>query len=220
MCGRIAVLTVVFYLWPHIGSAQHISVGAIAGVPLTDAFESGTGALLPRFTYTFNTKRYTIGPAADVSLPLGLRFEADALYTRLDYDSTVMGVDTFTRSATKANSWEFPLLVKKDFNAAAAKPYGDIGIALRHVGGTSHIVNTVFPDHVFSVTTTPLELIHDWTNGFVIGGGIEFRVGPLRLTPELRYTRWFRENFSASTGIFRSNLNEADFLLGLRWRAF
>jgi len=65
--------------------------------------------------------------------------------TILDYDSTVMGVDTFTRSATKANSWEFPLLLKKDFNAAAAKPYGDIGIALRHVGGTSHIVNTVFP---------------------------------------------------------------------------
>jgi opacity protein-like surface antigen len=187
-------------------------------VPLTDAFEKG--ALIPRFTYTFNTKRYIVGPTADVSLPLGLSFEADALYTRLDYDSTVMGVDTFTRSATKANSWEFPLLLKKGFSAAALKPYGDIGFALRHVGGTSHIVNTVFPSRVFSVTTTPPELIHDWTNGFVVGGGIEFRAGPLRLTPELRYTRWFRENFRASTGIFQSNLNEANFLLGVRWRAF
>jgi hypothetical protein len=219
MFARIALFTLIFHLLPDIGSAQHISIGAIAGVPLTDAFEKG--ALIPfRFNYTFNTKRYIVGPTVDVSLPLGLRFEADALYTRLDYDSTVMGVDTFTRSATKANSWEFPLLLKKDFNAAAVRPYGDIGVAPRHVGGTSHIVNTVFPDHVFELNTTPPELIHDWTSGFVIGGGVEFRTGPLRFSPEVRCTRWFRENFSISTALFQSNLNEAAVLLGVRWRAF
>jgi opacity protein-like surface antigen len=221
MFARIALLTLIFHLLADIGSAQHVSIGAIGGVPLTDAFEKrATGVLFPRFTYTFNTKRYIVGPTADVSLPLGLRFEADALYTRLDYDSTVMGVDTFTRSATKANSWEFPLLLKKDFTAAAVKPYGNIGVALRHVGGTSHIVNTVFPNHVFELNTAPPGLIHDWTSGFVIGGGVEFRAGPLRLSPELRYTRWFRENFSTSTGLFQSNLNEASVLLGLRWHAF
>jgi opacity protein-like surface antigen len=219
MFARIVLLTFVFCLLPDIASAQHVTIGAIAGVPLTDAFEQG--ALIPfRFTYMFNTKRYIVGPTADVSLPLGLRFEADALYTRLDYDSTIMGVDTFTRSATKANSWEFPLLLKRDFTAAAVKPYGDIGVALRHVAGTSHIVNTVFPSRVFELNTAPPELIHDWTSGFVIGGGVEFRAGPLRLSPELRYTRWFRENFSTSIGLFQSNLNEASVLLGLRWRAF
>ena len=219
MFARIVLLTFVFYLLPDIASAQHVSIGAIAGVPLTDAFEKG--ALIPfRFTYTFNTKRYIVGPTADVSLPLGLRLEADALYTRLDYDSTIMGVDTFTRSATKANSWQFPLLLKKDFNAAGVKPYGDIGIAPRHVGGTSHIVNTVFPTRVFELNTAPPELIHDWTSGFVVGGGLEFRTGPLRLSPEVPYTRWFHENFSTPTGIFQSNLNETNFLLGVRWRAF
>jgi opacity protein-like surface antigen len=218
MFQRIAVLTVVLHLWPNIASAQHVSVGAKAGAPLTQAFQND--AFIPRFVYRFNTKRYTIGPTAEVSFPLGLRFEADVLYTRLDYDSTVMGVDTFTRSATKANSWQVPLLLKKDFSAARLSPYGDIGFALRHVGGTSHIVNTVFPSRVFDLTTNPLELVRDWTNGFVIGGGIEFRAGPLRLSPELRYTRWFRENFRAPSGIFQSNLNEADVLLGLRWREF
>jgi hypothetical protein len=87
-------------------------------------------------------------------------------------------VDTFTRSATKANSWEFPLLLKKDLNAAAVKPYGDIGLALCHVGGTSHIVNTVFPSRVFELNATPPELIHDWTSGFVSGGGVELHAGP------------------------------------------
>ena len=112
------------------------------------------------------------------------------------------------------------MLLKKDLNAAAVKPYGDIGLALCHVGGTSHIVNTVFPSRVFELNATPPELIHDWTSGFVIGGGVEFRAGPLRLSPELRYTRWFRENFSTSAGLFQYNLNEASVLLGLRWRAF
>jgi hypothetical protein len=218
MYPRLIALIAIFCLWPNMVSAQHISVGVEGGVPITDAFEKDV--VIPRGAYRFNTKRYVVGPTADVTLPLGLSFEADALYTRLDYDSTVMGVDTFTRSATKANSWEFPFLLKKGFSAATVKPYGDIGFALRHVGGTSHIVNTVFPNRVFSVTSTPPELIHDWTQGFVIGGGLVFGAGRLRLSPELRYTRWFRENFRTPTGIFQSNLNEVDVLLGLGWRAF
>lgn len=218
MLHRIVVLTVVLHLFPFAGLAQHFAVGVQVGVPLAEAFQKDN--LIPRFTYTFNTKRYTLGPTAEVSLPIRLRFEADALYTRLDYDSTVMGVDTFSRAATKADSWEFPLLVKKPFSVAGFSPYGDIGFALRHVDATSHIVNIVFPSHVFETTTTPADLLHEWTSGFVVGGGIEFRAGPLRLSPELRYTRWTRENFRAASGIFQSNLNEADVLLGLRWRRF
>jgi hypothetical protein len=87
-------------------------------------------------------------------------------------------------------------------------------------GGTSHIVNTVFPSRVFELTTNPSELIHNWASGFVVGGGFEFGAGSLRLSPELRYTRWFRENFRTPTRIFQSNLNEMDFLLGLHWRLF
>jgi hypothetical protein len=218
MFQRVGLVAVIFYLWPHFAWSQHISVGLKAGVPLREAFQKDV--LIPRFGYTFNTKRYTVGPTADVSLPLGLRFEADVLYKRLDYDSTIMGVDTFTRSATKANSWEFPLLLQKEFLAARLSPFGDIGVALRHVGGTSHIVNTVFPSRVFELTTRPSELTHEWTNGFIIGGGIEFRAGRLWLSPELRNTRWIRENFRTPASIFQSNLNEADVLLGLRWRRF
>lgn len=218
MFQRIVILTVVLHLWPLTGSTQHFAVGVKGGVPLGDAFQKNN--LVPRFTYTFNTKRYTVGPTGEVSLPLRLRFEADALYSRLDYDSTVMGVDTFTRSATKADSWEFPFLVKKDFSVTGFSPYADIGFALRHVGGTSHIVNTVFPSRVFEITTSPSELNHDWASGFAIGAGVEFRAGPLLLSPELRYTRWARENFRAASGIFQSNLNEANLFLGLSWRPF
>lgn len=116
---RICTFAFLFGALTTAASGQHLAVGVKGGVPLLDAFEQT--ASLPFFPhYTFNTKRYTVGSAVDVSLPLKLRFEADALYTRLDYDSTVMGVDTFTRSATRANSWQFPLLLKKRDSCGAS----------------------------------------------------------------------------------------------------
>jgi hypothetical protein len=142
----------------------------------------------------------------------------DALGTRLDYNSTIMGVDTFTRSATRANSWQFPFLVKKHFGENVIAPFGEIG--LRPSPGTSHIVNAVFPSHTIETTVVPPELVHVWTSGFVIGGGVALRSGPPRFSPEFRYTRWFEPNFRAASGTFQTNLNQADFLLGIEWGRF
>jgi hypothetical protein len=144
----------------------------------------------------------------------------NALYTRLDYNSTIMGVDTFTRSATRANSWQFPFLVKKQLGEGVTAPFGDIGYVLRHVSGTSHIVNNVFPSRTIETTIAPVELVHVWTSGFVIGGGVAFRSGPLRFSPEVRYTRWAEPNFHAANGTFQTNLNQVDFLLGIEWVRF
>jgi len=216
---RICTFAFLFGALTTAASGQHLAVGVKGGVPLLDAFEQTTS--LPFFQhYTFNTKRYTVGPAVDVSLPLKLRFEADALYTRLDYDSTVMGIDTLTRSATRANSWQFPLLLKKEIPVERVQPFGDIGYALRHVSGTSHIVNIVFPALITNQTVDSPELVHAWVNGFVVGGGLAFQAGPLKFSPEVRYTRWADANLRSTNGAFQSNLNQADFLLGIAWSRF
>src|SRR5579883_3449941 len=112
VCWRICTIALFLHALSSVVVGQQIGVGVKGGVPLLDAFNLNPS--LPFFRYTFNTKRYTVGPAVDVAFPLKLRFEANALYTRLDYDSTIMGIDTLTRSATRANSWEFPLLLKKE----------------------------------------------------------------------------------------------------------
>jgi hypothetical protein len=218
-CGFRYVVTVVlvFGLLTNIAVAQQLEIGIKGGVPLLDAFETNASQF---FHYTFNTKRYTVGPTATISLLLNLKFEADALYRRLDYDSTVMGVDTFSRSATPANSWEFPLLLKKQFTIGAVSPFGDAGYALRHVTGRSHIVDIVFPTHIFDSTIPPPELVHTWTNGLVAGGGVTFRSGHLGISPEIRYTRWLDPNFRFSAASFHTNQNQADFLLGLSWEIF
>jgi hypothetical protein len=217
MSRRFVFVTFLF-LSANATVAQRLALGVKGGVPILDAFvESG---VVPRSTYTFDTKRYTVGPTGGFSLPLNLNFEADALYTRLDYNSTIMGVDTFTRSATRANSWQFPFLVKKQFGENVAAPFGDIGYVLRHVSGTSHIVNTIFPSRTIETTSVPAELVHVWTSGFVIGGGVALRSGPLRISPEIRYTRWAEPNFRAANGTFQTNLNQVDFLLGIEWIRF
>jgi len=220
---RICTFAFIFGGLTTAASGQHLAVGVKGGVPLLDAFEgpSFVSDLFNQEHYTFNTKRYTVGPAVDVSLPLKLRFEADALYTRLDYDSTVMGVDSFTRSATRANSWQFPMLLKKEIPVERVQPFGDIGYALRHVSGTSHIVDRFLPPpFIIDQTVDPAELAHTWVNGFVVGGGLAFQAGPLKFSPEVRYTRWADPNFRSSNGAFQSNLNQADFLLGIAWNRF
>ena len=117
MFRRFVFVTFLF-LSANAAVAQRLTLGVKGGVPMLDAFEEG--GVVPRSSYTFDTKRYTVGPTGNYSLPLNLDFEADALYTRLDYNSTIMGVDTFTRSATRANSWQFPFLVKKHFGENVA----------------------------------------------------------------------------------------------------
>jgi len=54
-----------------------------------------------------------------------------------------------------------------------------------------------------------------YRSGFVLGGGIEVRVPFLRISPEIRYTRWGSENFLDALNILRSNKNQWEFLIGL-----
>jgi hypothetical protein len=52
--------------------------------------------------------------------------------------------------------------------------------------------------------------------GFVFGGGLEVKLGFLRITPELRYTRWGSENFTDPVAaLLHTNKNQGDFILGL-----
>src|SRR6185369_15425112 len=77
--------------------AQKFSVGVIAGVPLTDAFEVGsaTGPVNSTVSYSSKTKLYKVGPSFEARvLPRDLSLEGDVLYTRLNYDYVSHGHGT------------------------------------------------------------------------------------------------------------------------------
>lgn len=165
---------------------QSFWVGGIGGGRVTGDV-TGLGAVSV-------SNRYVLGPAVEVGLPLGLGFEADALYRRVGFSDRFYGGPT----AQYGNSWEFPLLLKFRLPFPVVKPFVEAGYAPRVIGsanGTSH--------------------------GLVIGGGVQFGIGRLRLSPAVRYTYW-------STGVplivyadgptLVTAQNQADILLGVAWR--
>jgi hypothetical protein len=50
-------------------------------------------------------------------------------------------------------------------------------------------------------------------HGFTVGGGVEFKAFRLRISPELRYTRWGGD--SNVLGFAKSDQNQAQLLVGL-----
>ena len=194
--------------------SQPFSFGVKAGVPMTDFLSTVQS---PNFGFNSNTKRYIVGPTVELRLPFGLGIELDALYRRLDYTSTSMGVDVFTTGSTTGNAWEFPLLAKYRFPSKVVRPYIDAGVAWDTLNGlTQSITTTVFPNHVTTTTTSnPAELNQNTTTGFVIGGGVDVHVLLIHLSPEIRYTRWGAQHFLSSNGGLSSNQNQAEFLLGI-----
>src|SRR5574341_2200798 len=138
----------------------------------------------------------------EVDLPFGLGIELDALYKRLNYRSDSGGVRV---RRTTANSWEFPLLLKSRFGAGLARPYVAVGASFNHLSGLTQIGSFL------SGTERPAELQNRFRSGFVIGGGLELHAPLIRISPEIRYTRWGWENFRDVLGLLRSNQNQAEF---------
>lgn len=225
----------VFYGQFAFGQLGPVSIGVKAGVPLSDAFDfkapdscAATAAVCSFINYSSKTKRYTFGPTIELRLPYGLGIEFDALYNRLNYDSyffrrTPSSGHGSTFTSTRAVRWTFPLLLKWHHDVHRISPFIDGGIAFDHisrVGSNFANFNQDFSGFVSQTngnTSTPPEFTNSSSTGFVAGGGIDLHpVQHLHLTPEIRYTRWFSENFDREPGaVFRTNLNETTFLLGV-----
>jgi hypothetical protein len=193
--------------------AQPVSIGVKAGVPITDAFETLRGNQAAYFT---NTHRYLIGGTVQLNLPLRFAIELDALYKRLGYQYEQSG--PLLVSHTVANSWEFPLLGKFAIIGGPLRPFVDAGASLRHISGIEQINRTInAAGQIVDVTVSNATEFNKRNDvGFVFGGGIELKLGRLRITPELRYTRWGSENFrDPVNALLRTSRNQGDFILGL-----
>jgi opacity protein-like surface antigen len=181
--------------------------GAKGGVPIVDPFVLTNDSAIAN-NYTFETKRFIGGPFFQLNLPLHIGFEADALYRRLHYESNPFLFNTL-HASTDASSWEFPLMVRRALPVRYLHPYGGIGVSLAHVSGKTDFSNAVLQSR------EPLELAKTWNTGGVVAGGIDVRHGRFHYQPEIRYTRWATQTFVSGNGLFDSNLNSIDFLIGV-----
>ena len=194
-------------------AAGPLTFGIRGGVPLTDFFDDINNG---NFVLTSATNRYIIGPTVELHLPFGLGLEVDALYRRLNYNSSFHAVDVVTNNRTTGNAWEFPLLAKYRLPAPLVKPYIKAGVAFDTLSGIEQtVVNTVLPNRQTTTTTSnPSELNNSTTKGFVIGFGADIKAIVLHISPEIRYTRWGSAHFKIPNGSTLSNQNQAEFLVG------
>jgi opacity protein-like surface antigen len=192
-------------------AAQPISVGVKVGVPINDALDALKGN---QSAYVSNTHRYLVGPTVQLNLPFRFSVEVDALYKRLGYQfDQFAGPGSPTSTRTVANSWEFPVLGKYAIFGGPLRPFVDAGANFRHISGVDQVRTTL---SAVNVNVNPLEFNKDNDIGFVFGGGLEVKLGFIRITPELRYTRWGSENFrDPVASLLHSNKNQGDFILGL-----
>ncbi|HSB16424.1 MAG TPA: outer membrane beta-barrel protein [Bryobacteraceae bacterium] len=210
--SRLCCLFLVFIAVPCGG--QRIGFGVKGGVrPTNDIVGSATS----------ESKRYVAGPMLDVSLPLGLGIEIDALYSRFGYRTATGGFWGSFSSVRRANVWEFPILAKYRLPFPLIKPYVSGGYALRRVTGSynseGYTVDLSTGNRQWYTQHGSWE--PEAGGGAVIGGGVELGGRHFRIAPEVRYTRWSNDIINAygSQGYrVNSALNQTQILLGLSWR--
>ena len=218
---RLGIWITALFCGPlAFGQLGPLSVGAKVGVPFSDAFEvaapnSCTFFVCTIYNYSSKTKRYTFGPTVEWRLPYGFGVEFDALYSRLNYDfyffsRTPSSGELSAFTSTGADRWNFPILLKWRHNLHRVSPFVDGGIAFDHI-------SRVRSNFTGGTTSDAAELTNPNSEGFVAGGGIDVQaVRHIHLMPEIRYTRWFSENFHREPGpVFDTNLNETTLLLGI-----
>ena len=150
---------------------------------------------------------YTIGPYAEFRLPLGFSVEGDLLYKKsgATLTSIVNGTTTIARQFN-FDSFDLPILAKKKF--------GEKGVFFRPFieGGLANRYSTGLPGATSVGNPLGTGTHSGWQEGIVLGGGVEFKLLILRLSGELRWTRF--GNISTST-IPKINANQAEFLVGI-----
>ena len=201
------------------GISQILEAGVKGGVPLTDFVSTAKTVQANNYNiFSSHINRYIVGVSSELRLPFGLGVEVDVLYRHLNYQNSSgsSGVTTVSSiGKTTANAWEFPLLLKYRFPTKGIRPFLDAGVAFDTLQGLKQSVEKVVGTAPSTTTTsTPAELQHKTTRGFVIGGGLDIHL-LIHIVPEVRYTRWGAEHFFDPNGLLHTNVNQGEFLLGI-----
>jgi hypothetical protein len=195
-------ILLVFPLAVNSFAAGPILFGVRGGVPfnaadtITSSLTNAVGAA---------TRPFEVGPTLGVHLPLGFSVEGDALFHR---QSLNFGLSTFNASL-HSDSWEFPVMLKFAPGHSLIAPVFGAGVTARHINDFSGL--SAIPAFLLNNGSASSNTV-----GFVAAAGVRFKMGPLNVTPEVRYTRWGGDSFSQSLlNLLPLTRNEASFLVGV-----
>src|ERR1051326_4949237 len=105
-------------------------------------------------------------------------------------------VDGLYRNYDFASSWEFPVLLKHRISLPLVKPFFDGGVSFSNLSDLRG-----------------LSVNHHSNYGIVVGGGVEFHLLLIKVSPEIRYTGWAFRNFDRD--LLQTKRNQLTVLFGI-----
>ena len=105
-------------------------------------------------------------------------------------------VDALYRNYDFASSWEFPVLLKHRISLPLVKPFFDGGVSFSNLSDLRG-----------------LSVNHHSNYGIVVGGGVEFHLLLIKVSPEIRYTGWAFRNFDSD--LLQTKRNQLTVLFGI-----
>ncbi len=206
---RASVVCLALASFAPPAAAQRISFGIVGGTNLTPHFPvtdyggpaDDFGNPAYRFQHLSGSRSLIIGGSLESRLTDHLSIEGgilhrplttDIVYTTFPEDGpSEMARDSFVQVRT----WEFPLLLKYNLGTAGRlQPFVAAGPAFR----TQEDASAAEPSQL----------------GIAAGVGFSIPIGPLRLTPTIRYTRWRREHIAPR---YDTKPDQVEFLAGLSY---
>lgn len=163
--------------------AQLLHFGFKGGFPLNDAIQA-------QGNFRAASRRWTLGPSAELGLPFGFAVEAGLLYRKLAYSDA---------AENTAHSWSVPLLAKYHFPGAIVRPYILGGVTFRSLGDLPRLEGS--PE-----------------SGFVLGAGIRYDVKFFKFSPELRWSRYGEGRAAVpvpARDLLGTKQNQAELLFGI-----
>lgn len=207
--------------WPRIGIQ--------AGVPVTSFFVPGSESsriCACSASYAPATKRFTIGPVIEQRVWRAWTVESGFLYKRLNY-SFRTGSGFIPRldatGNTAGNAWELPLLIRRPFRFRAWEVSAGAGPVLRVIGQFRQQYWETERDFFSNAVvrrverSDPQEFRKRAYPGMAGAIGAAARLGPMRLGPELRYTRWLAHVEGSGFPPLQFRANQVELLLGIRF---
>ena len=160
---------------------QRASFGFVGGANITRDFpisrtvyqSPGHPSGLTTFDLFSNTHTFLAGFSAEVEIRTGFSLEVNALHRNLKLQSRFLFPDgsELQNGTSPVTTWEYPMLLKYRLPMAGGiRPFVEAGPSFR----TRHN----------PAPTEPSQF------GGTFGAGAEFRVGRIRVSPAIRYTRW------------------------------
>lgn len=189
-----------------LAAGLRAQIGIKGGLPLNDIVDTVQD---DPARFASDTKRYTVGPFFRLGLPFRLAVEVDALYKRFEYSAPLGFVPSIPQAfRAKSDAWEFPVLLQYRFSNGTTRPFVVTGASFRQFLNLARVGSFV------TGPATPIDELDTNSNvGFVVGGGVEWDLGLIKLGPEIRFTRWGVENFRTGVqNIFRTQQSQASTL--------